>query len=185
MKAAEYYSEHFIQVQQVVKNLPEDAASVTSAKQLLEDPSIPRDLAYIRSHYTFLVRIICELESSGKPIYESMALLEEVKQKMKEAPGDVGEKVRTKMEKVLQKNNGLKDLCAAADILAGKSSAVDCNIPVQHVPKVKYAPVTSVDVERSFSAYKLILTDKRHSFSLENLEKVLVIYCEANYGVNV
>ncbi|KAJ4446127.1 hypothetical protein ANN_12819 [Periplaneta americana] len=40
----------------------------------------------------------------------------------------------------------------------------------------------SVDVEHSFSAYKFVLTDRRHYFLVEHLEKVLVIYCEDNYG---
>ena len=46
----------------------------------------------------------------------------------------------------------------------------------------KYCPVTSVDVERSFSAYKLILTDKRQKFNPEHLEKLMVVYCKANYN---
>jgi len=35
----------------------------------------------------------------------------------------------------------------------------------------KYFPVTSVDVERTFSAFKMILEDKRENFSsiIENL----------------
>ncbi|KAL4119133.1 hypothetical protein QTP88_011984 [Uroleucon formosanum] len=39
----------------------------------------------------------------------------------------------------------------------------------------KYAPITSLDVERSFSRYKNVLTDNHHSFEIENIKKVLVI----------
>ncbi|KAJ4428889.1 hypothetical protein ANN_25882 [Periplaneta americana] len=67
-------------------------------------------------------------------------------------PGSVGNKVQNKLEQVLQRNVGLKDLRTASDILAGKNTDLQCNIPVQLVSKLKYAPVTSVDVERSFSA---------------------------------
>jgi hypothetical protein len=38
-----------------------------------------------------------------------------------------------------------------------------------------FAPVTSCDVERSFSKFKNILTSKRSSFTAENLEKYIVI----------
>ncbi|KAJ4432732.1 hypothetical protein ANN_21370 [Periplaneta americana] len=69
--------------------------------------------------------------------------------------GSVGNKVRDKLEQVLLRNVRLKDLRTASDILAGKNTDLQCNIPVQLVSKLKYAPVTSVDVERSFSAYKL------------------------------
>lgn len=39
----------------------------------------------------------------------------------------------------------------------------------------EFAPLVSVDVERSFSVLKNVLTDKRTNFTPENLEKVLVI----------
>ncbi|KAJ4435823.1 hypothetical protein ANN_18442 [Periplaneta americana] len=77
---------------------------------------------------------------------------------------------------------GLKDLRTASDILPGKNTDLQCNIPVQLVSTLKYAPVTSVDVERSFSAYNFVLSDRWHCFLAENLEKVLIIYCEVNYG---
>jgi len=41
----------------------------------------------------------------------------------------------------------------------------------------KYAPVTSVDVERSFSSYKNILSDRRRSFLFENLKNLLIAQC--------
>ena len=49
------------------------------------------------------------------------------------------------------------------------------------VTSFKFAPVTSVSVERLFSVFKMILSDKRHNLYVENLEKILVIYCAANY----
>ena len=42
---------------------------------------------------------------------------------------------------------------------------------------LKYCQVTSVEVERSFSVYKHIFRDRRHSFKDENLEKVVVSNC--------
>ena len=43
----------------------------------------------------------------------------------------------------------------------------------------KYAPLTSVDVERSFSMYKNVLKSNRQSFTFENLRKIFVIHCNA------
>jgi hypothetical protein len=42
---------------------------------------------------------------------------------------------------------------------------------------LKSALVTSCDVERSFSAYKLILSDRWLSMTAENMEKYLVVHC--------
>jgi hypothetical protein len=41
----------------------------------------------------------------------------------------------------------------------------------------KYVSVTSCFVERSFSSYKLILSDKRQSMIAENMEKYLNVCC--------
>jgi hypothetical protein len=40
-----------------------------------------------------------------------------------------------------------------------------------HATVLRYCPVMSVDVKRSFSAYKRILTDKRQGPIPENIEK--------------
>jgi len=39
----------------------------------------------------------------------------------------------------------------------------------------KFASITSVDCERSFSIYKHLLTDRRHSFTKEKHEYHLII----------
>lgn len=66
-------------------------------------------------------------------------------------------------------------------VLVGEGGEVPEEVGMRNVTKFKFAPITSVSVERSFSAFKMILTDKRHSLTVENLEKILIIYCAANY----
>ena len=44
----------------------------------------------------------------------------------------------------------------------------------------KYAQVTAVDVERSFSRYKSILRPNRRSFLFENLKKLVVCNCNSS-----
>ncbi|KAJ4431822.1 hypothetical protein ANN_20427 [Periplaneta americana] len=68
-EAVEYYSKHLEDIKNFVLKLGEDAVSITSAKKLLQDPTIARDIAFIKSHYVFLVPIINAPESSGKPVY--------------------------------------------------------------------------------------------------------------------
>jgi hypothetical protein len=51
------------------------------------------------------------------------------------------------------------------------------NIAPEKIPFLKYAPVTSRDAERAFSAYKHILSDKRQLMTPENMEKILIAYC--------
>jgi len=35
-------------------------------------------------------------------------------------------------------------------------------------------------IERSSSVFEHIFSDKRHQFSLDNLEKTLIVYCNLN-----
>jgi len=40
---------------------------------------------------------------------------------------------------------------------------------------LRFAPITSVDVERPFSSYITLLTDNRRSFIFENLKESLIV----------
>ena len=53
---------------------------------------------------------------------------------------------------------------------------VERNI-AQHAMYFKYAPLTLVEVERSFFKLKMILSDQRLSIKTENVKKQLVISC--------
>jgi hypothetical protein len=44
-----------------------------------------------------------------------------------------------------------------------------------------FAPITSYEVERSFSKYKSILVDNRQCFIIENLEQYIV--CNVNTSI--
>jgi hypothetical protein len=78
------------------------------------------------------------------------------------------------MKYVFDKNEGFSFLSNVAKVLNGTFSE-EFQIMPDLLSALKYAPITSVDVERSFSMYKLILSDRRHSFKTENIEKHLVV----------
>jgi hypothetical protein len=49
----------------------------------------------------------------------------------------------------------------------------------------KFAPITSCEVERSFSKYKSILVDNGQCFKIENLEQYIVCnVCKYKYITN-
>jgi hypothetical protein len=80
------------------------------------------------------------------------------------------------LEDVTEKNPGYKFLLELARIFRGE------DVP-EHDTKMeeiyyKFAPITSCEVERSFSKYKSILVDNRQCFKVENLEQYLV--CNVN-----
>ena len=79
------------------------------------------------------------------------------------------------MDVTVKKNEGFKYLTAEKSIYECKPSNEVVPWPYTLLPKLQYYSITSGDVERSFSLYKYIFTDRRQSFLVENFEKYLVI----------
>lgn len=81
---------------------------------------------------------------------------------------------------MLEKNIGFKTLTTISKILNGEEVSND-NFPddlnTADFAHFQFAPITSVDVERSFSKYKNLLSDNRRSFSLENIKQTLIVQC--------
>lgn len=124
-----------------------------------------------------------KLESVGLPLIESTGIARSCIEDFKAITGSCGQMVLEKIQQILNRNPGVKEIFRVSDVLKYMpNSEIPEEIPSSLWSKYKYAPVTSCDVERSFSAYKLILTEKRHNFTPANLEKHLVIYCYLNYN---
>jgi hypothetical protein len=72
---------------------------------------------------------------------------------------------------VLEPNYGFSIIYKIKGIFGGNGATLgeeDPALDSNDVTLFKYAPLTSCDVERSFSMYKKILSDNRRSFSFEN-----------------
>lgn len=124
-----------------------------------------------------------KLESVGLPLTESIEIAKSCIEDLKTIPGSCGQRISEKIQQILNRNPGVKEIFRVNDVLKYMpSSEIPEDIPSSLWSKYKYAPVTSCDVERSFSAYKLILSEKRHNFTPANLEKNLIIYCHLNYN---
>ncbi|KAF7632969.1 hypothetical protein Mgra_00007615, partial [Meloidogyne graminicola] len=93
--------------------------------------------------------------------------------------GQIGEEVNLRLATVLENNPGLNKLIEISKILAGAELQID--MAPDMIASFKYAPLTSCDVERSFSTYKNILSDNRQSFTPQNLEFYIVCNCETRF----
>lgn len=49
------------------------------------------------------------------------------------------------------------------------------DITTNDISYFKYAPVTSVNVERSYSVYKTLLSDQWHSFLFQNIKQRIIV----------
>lgn len=152
------------------------AASIKISKNLFASSNLSQHLAYIKSNFFILPHAITKLEAQGLTLAEQLDILAEVKEAIAKAAGPVGEAIQNKLDQVLSKNPGLAKMIEIAKVLTGKEA--DLDMAPNMISALKFAPMTSCDVERSFSIYKNILGDKRTNFTPENLEMYIVCNCE-------
>lgn len=92
-------------------------------------------------------------------------MLDQVRESLDGPYGNTEEASAQKLQYVLGKNPNLKEVRTISAVLKGSVPPFESE--VQYTPKnlaaYKFAPLTSCDVERVFSRYKYILTDRRQS----------------------
>ncbi|KAL4120993.1 hypothetical protein QTP88_013584 [Uroleucon formosanum] len=91
----------------------------------------------------------------------------------------IGDIVNAKVKNVLLKKSGLAKMKTIKSILIGISSeaSLDVELSPSDIVNIQYCPITSVEVERSFSRYKSILRHNGQSFEFENLKMHVIINC--------
>lgn len=152
LNAAFFYAENFSAIKSFVAALQIDSKSVERLKKCIDSPELEAELFEVHK-YSFLTKAITRLEKHGLTVQEQLAILNDVKSKLS------GFEL-AKLEESLSKN---------PDVNFYENMSVNQKI------KCKYMPMTSVDVERSFSIYRYILSDRRHSLSESKLAMLNVI----------
>lgn len=176
IKAAEYYSDYLFELVEVFRALDDDSEAIKTAKETIEKPELVTELTTIKSNYVCLADIITKLESSTLTLFESLALVNEAETKLATTPN---EKIKKKFADVLKKNTGLHALSAISrgDTAARSKFDYLSKMSPTDLSCFKYARIVSCDVERSFSIFKTILTDRRRSFNVGVLFMHLIISC--------
>jgi len=183
LKAAIYYCDNYEIIRDIITSFDEkDSVSVENSQKYLSDPDVASNLVYIKSNLGFLPDVITRLEAKNMPLSDGIEIIENAYLKLSQTTGSVGKLVLRKLDDVLAKNNGYKPLSIISKILNGEITSMDGlpeDLKANELLFFKYAPLTSVDVERSFSTYKTLLADNRHSFQVENIRKYLVVQCNS------
>lgn len=181
ISAVSFYHENYENVNQIIFEFSADAAvSIGDAQDAFGSGSVRQDIVFIHTHFSGLPNAIQVLETSGATLNHSLKVMKSIADTLKSAPGEIGRRVKDKIKCVFNKNPGFEKITQIDSYLEGSPEDFSEVTPLL-APCFKYCPVTSVDVERSFSAYKLILTDRRQNLTADNLEKMLVSYCNASF----
>jgi len=189
LNAADFYCTNYDSIKQVIEALEgTDAVAIQTAQTLFEMRTLKDELACLSANFTFIAKSIVSLEDRNLTLWDSVAIVENVRKKIGSCKSTINKSVKTKMDTVLGKNPDYATLVEISSVLQGKSSGtgtLSFTLQPEVLASLKYCPLTSVEVERSFSMQKGILTDRRQKFLMENLEKVVVCHYELSIGSEI
>ncbi|QQP56632.1 Uncharacterized protein FKW44_001358, partial [Caligus rogercresseyi] len=135
-----YYCNHFKGIGHFIESLNDDSLAIIKAKKLFKDPKLPDQLAFIKGHFTKLVRAISS-KQERLPLTESIEILERVQMQLTVEP------FASKLNSVLEKNLDLERIKFYSRILKRET------LELKDYPKLPFlfscAPITSVDCERA------------------------------------
>lgn len=178
LNCVNFLAENYVGIKNVISEFdPKSSAALEKCLTIFKNPLVENQLTFVKSNYVCIATAITKLESRGLALKDSINIVTSLKNNI-EISGSKsnGNEIYNKFNAVINKNEGFKKLVQINNILQGnfdENDTVDPNI----ICKFKFAPITSCEVERSFSAYKQILSDKRQSFTSDNIEKYLIAYC--------
>ena len=149
---------------------------------MFSQENIKGSLAYIKSNFNILSSTIKCLEKQGLELVDAIGYIDKASERLKKANGKIGNLINSKLNCAIEKNAGFQTLKKISDILTGKAETfeIEEELSVSASAFFKYAPTTSVDVERSFSRYKNLLSEKRRSFTFDNCKQHLIIQCNSD-----
>jgi Protein of unknown function (DUF 659) len=177
LEAVKYYAENLEDFKRVVDTFdPQDSSAVKACQKTLRNSHLPGQLASILAHYYRIKTAIIQLEGAHLSLESSLKIIEELEDNLP-LSGGIAEEIRHRLKLVLSKNSGYQTMINISKVLAGEPSAI--KLTPAEISLFKFAPVTSCDVERSFSVYKTFLAPNRQSFIFDNIKKYLVIRCNA------
>lgn len=160
--AAVYYAQYYEQIRDVVSILANESAAIKTAKKCFQRSKLRQELNFIRDNYEVIASSIEQLQCSTLSIAESFLILDTVRCYVnwsKLLP------VIRKFEAVLERNPDYENLREISENIAQTENEF-----------YKFAPLTSSEVERTFSIHKWLYSDKRNCLLPENVEKLMIIY---------
>lgn len=167
LAAVSYYVKYFTEINTVLSRLrTSDAVSIKKAKQVLQKPSIKKELDYIHENFNIIEVALTRLQERNMSMVDALIDFDQVRIVINWSNSLP---IENKFEAVMARNPDLDTIREyAGDISEGTAS--------EDISFYKFAPLTSVEVERSFSTYKWILDVKRNRLTVENIEKIIVCY---------
>lgn len=150
---------------------------------MLISPNLIVKLAEIKAHFTTLNNQLVHLETAGLPLNDALKSIETVRDSFMDVELASVCSAKNKLEYVLSHNPNLARMQHIACVL-NENAPLSPNLklsPLQ-LAAFKFAPIVNTDIERSFSRFAALFTDRRRSLTLENFTKRFVLYCNSAHS---
>ena len=180
LRGVRYFAQNYDMFCQVIQKLnPEDSAFIEEMQELIAKPNLKNEITFIFANFDCIQESITKLNSNKLSLNESVSIVQSVRNQLESNNSPSVQDIIQKMRNIFTKNDGLKSLTSINQILNGETDIeYYSNLSPSEMTAFKWCPITDCDIERSFSSYKFILSDKRHAFE-ENLKYYLIIYCNS------
>jgi hypothetical protein len=176
LNAAFYYNKHLEGFKKVVEMLGKDAVSITKVKSILQEPALGSQFFFLASHFTKIPETIETLQRSDFAVSTSVHEFKTVLHEAEKWPEKHGKKIKGKLYAVLERNCGWQSLLKLSAALEGEVTEFPNGWSREDALAAKYATATSVEVERTFSKLKYLLSDRRLTMTVKTLSSYLIVY---------
>ncbi|KAL4120274.1 hypothetical protein QTP88_012996 [Uroleucon formosanum] len=186
INAANYYCDSLSTIRSIFELLDnDDAVSIKVAKKYINKNGIDADLIFIKSNFLSLTTSLKKLQTQGLLLSDYIEIINDVEKSFETLRGPIGLKIQSKLKCVLEKNNGLLLLKKMSSILLGirdigELDGLPDDISSSDVPYLKFATITSVDVEQKIRALnkKKLALDAEKCLKINNMLKHFKPVCE-------
>ena len=157
LEVSYFYCENFSISLEFIKKLPQkNNKNVQELKKLVEDSEVFKQISNLKN-YKFLTQSIDKVIKRDLNAIQQFDIIEKVEKQLKGDP-------LLKLKKSLEKNSNLRNFV----------ENIKTNLNSDQT--FLYSPLTTIDVERSFSKFKFLITDERNRLSEKNVEEYSFVY---------
>lgn len=170
IQSAMFISENFDAISKFIEKMDEKTQASKALKKAFKDNTARNQLRFI-THYSYIVHFIKQLKAEGLELENRLAIIDQ-------ALSASGTDVKAHLVESLRKNPAYNSGWIR------NPTGPDGLINPQIAHKIRYLPLLSVAVERSFSKYKRALSDTRCSLSESRIAHELIISYNGNIWSN-
>ena len=157
-----YHAENYETMRNILNELDfDEAVSIARFQELLLNPALWTQLVHMSSYFREVSSLLARLECTKLSIEESFAYLAAVESCVDGAIGPKPDPIKKRLENVTRNNSRLGVFRNILSVLQGDGDSSRLPLKTADIPLFRFAPMSSVDAERSFSRYKSLLSDQR------------------------